>query len=73
MCKASLAQDATIRSAINPVLHSIAVLLAFADTRLSIALYIILPLMFFVPSRLERYGYPDGRAIHVVERQQEDV
>jgi uncharacterized membrane protein len=29
---------ATIRSAINPVLHTIAVLLAFVDTRLSIAL-----------------------------------
>jgi uncharacterized membrane protein len=49
---------AMIRSAINPILHAIAVLLALVDTRLSIALYIILPLMFFVPSKLERYGYP---------------
>jgi hypothetical protein len=66
---------AMIRSAINPVLHSIAVLVAFVDTRLSIALYIILPLMFFVPSKLERYGHPkiDGRAIPVAERQQDDV
>jgi hypothetical protein len=34
-------------------------MLAFVDTRLSIALYIILPLMFFVPSKLERYVHPE--------------
>jgi uncharacterized membrane protein len=51
---------AMVRSIVNPVLHAIAVLLAFVDTRLSIALYIILPLMFFVPSKLERYEYPEG-------------
>jgi uncharacterized membrane protein len=50
---------AMIRSVINPVLHSIAVLLAFVDTRLSIALYIVLPLMFFVPSKLESYVQTD--------------
>jgi uncharacterized membrane protein len=48
---------AMLRSALNPVLHSIAVLLAFVDTRFSIALYIILPLMFFVPSKLERHEH----------------
>jgi uncharacterized membrane protein len=48
---------AMIRSIINRVLHSIGVLLAFADTRLSITLYIVLPLMFFVPSKLERHTY----------------
>jgi len=51
---------AMMRSVMNPVLHCIAVLLAFVDTRLSIALYIILPLMFFLPSKLERYGYSEG-------------
>lgn len=50
-----LLKSAMFKSTLNPVLHSIAVLLAFADTRLSIALYIILPLMFFIPSKLERY------------------
>jgi uncharacterized membrane protein len=50
-----LLKSAMLKSTLNPVLHSIAVLLAFADTRLSIALYIILPLMFFIPSKLERY------------------
>jgi uncharacterized membrane protein len=48
---------AMLRSVLNPFLHSIAVLLAFVDTRFSIALYIILPLMFFVPSKLERYEH----------------
>jgi hypothetical protein len=46
---------AMIRSIINPILHSIAVLLALVDTRLSIGLYIGLPIMFFVPSKLERH------------------
>ena len=50
-----LLDSAMLKSALNPVLHSFAVLLAFVDTRLSIALYIILPLMFFIPSKLERY------------------
>ena len=48
---------AMLRSVLNPFLHSIAVLLAFVDTRFSIALYIILPLMFFVPSKLERHEH----------------
>jgi uncharacterized membrane protein len=52
-----LLKSAMIRSIVNPVLHSIAVLLAFVDTWLSIALYIILPMMFFVPSKLERHTY----------------
>lgn len=50
-----LLSSAMLKSTLNPVLHSIAVLLAFLDTRLSIALYIILPLVFFIPSKLERY------------------
>jgi uncharacterized membrane protein len=49
----SLLRSAMLKSALNPVLHCIAVLLAFVDTRLSIALYIILPLIFFIPSKLE--------------------
>ena len=51
---ARLLRSAMLKSALNPVLHAIAVLLAFVDTRLSIGLYIILPLMFFIPSKLER-------------------
>ena len=50
-----LLNSAMLKSTLNPILHSVAVLLAFVDTRLSIALYIILPLMFFIPRKLERY------------------
>ena len=50
-----LLNSAMLKSTLNPILNSIAVLLAFVDTRLSIALYIILPLIFFIPSKLERY------------------
>jgi len=50
-----LLNSAMLKSTLNPVLHCIAVLLAFVDTRLSIALCIILPLMFFIPSKLEKY------------------
>ena len=49
----SLLRSAMLKSSLNPVLHSIALLLAFVDTRLSIALYIILPMTFFIPSKLE--------------------
>ena len=50
-----LLKSAMLKSVLNPVLHSIAVLLAFVDTRISIALYLILPLMYFIPSKLDRY------------------
>jgi uncharacterized membrane protein len=49
-----LLKSAMLKSALNPILHAIAVSLAFVDTKLSIALYVILPLMFFIPSKLER-------------------
>jgi uncharacterized membrane protein len=52
---ARLLRSAMLKSVLNPILHAIAVLLAFVDTRLSIALYIILRLMFFIPSKLESY------------------
>ena len=54
-----LLKSAMLKSVLNPVLHAIAVLLAFVDGRLAIALYIILPLMFFIPGKLERY-VPSG-------------
>jgi hypothetical protein len=44
-----------LKSALNPVLHSITVLLALVDTRLAIGLYIVLPLLFFIPSKLETH------------------
>ena len=51
----SLLKSAMLKSALNPIFNVIAVSLAFVDTRLSIALYIILPPLFFIPSKLERY------------------
>jgi uncharacterized membrane protein len=51
----SLLKSAMLKSVLNPLFHAMAVLLAFVDIRLSIALYIILPLMFFIPGKLERY------------------
>ena len=54
-----LLQSAMLKSVLNPVLHAVAVLVAFFDTRLSIALYIILPLMFFIPGKLDRYIHSD--------------
>ena len=55
-----LLKSAMLKSVLNPILSSIAVLLAFVDTRLAIALYIILPLMFFTPGKLERYVHSGG-------------
>jgi uncharacterized membrane protein len=52
--EARLLRSATFKSVLNPISHCIAVLLAFVDTRLSIALYAILPLIFFIPSKLEK-------------------
>jgi uncharacterized membrane protein len=53
-----LLRSAMLRSLLNPALHGIAVCLAVVDTRISIALYIALPLMFFIPSSLERHEVP---------------
>jgi hypothetical protein len=55
-----LLKSAMLKILLNPILNSIAVLVAFVDTRLAIALYIILPLMFFIPGKLERYVHSGG-------------
>jgi hypothetical protein len=44
-----------MRSVLNPALHLIAVALAWKSTGLAIALYVFLPLLFFLPSKLERH------------------
>jgi uncharacterized membrane protein len=49
-----LLKRAMIKSAINPTLHLSAVLLAFVSTKLAITLYVMIPMLFFVPSPLER-------------------
>jgi uncharacterized membrane protein len=50
-----LLKRAMLKSAMNPILHAVAVLLALIDTRLAITLYVLLPLLFFIPSKLEKY------------------
>jgi hypothetical protein len=43
-----------LKSISNPLLHSLAVLLALVDRRLALALYVLIPLLFVIPSRLEK-------------------
>jgi uncharacterized membrane protein len=54
-----LMQRTMIKSAMNPVLHLVAVLLAWVDMRISLFLYAGIPVMFFVPTKLERLGGAD--------------
>ncbi len=49
-----LLRRAMLKSAMNPVLHLLAVLLAFVNTRLAIFLYVVIPVLFVIPSKLER-------------------
>jgi uncharacterized membrane protein len=49
-----LMRQAMLKSALNPLLHVLAVFLALATTRGAIALLVVIPLMFFIPSALER-------------------
>ena len=49
-----LLKNAMLKSTMNPVLHLSAVLLAFLSTRLAIVLYVLIPLLFVLPSKLEQ-------------------
>jgi uncharacterized membrane protein len=49
-----LLRRAMLKSVSNPILHFLAIFLAFVNPGFSIALYIGIPLLFFVPSKLER-------------------
>ncbi len=49
-----LIKRAMLKSVLNPILHTIALLLALVDTRLAIGLYVAIPVLFFIPSNLER-------------------
>lgn len=52
-----LLRRAMIKSALNPVLHFCAVLSSLVDVKIALALYVLLPLLFFIPSRLDRATY----------------
>jgi hypothetical protein len=47
-------RGAMMKSVMNPVLHLVAVLLAWVSPVASLALYASIPLLFFLPSRLEQ-------------------
>ena len=49
-----LLRNAMLKSVMNPFLHLVAVLLAFVSIRLAIVLYVLIPLLFVVPSKLEQ-------------------
>jgi hypothetical protein len=51
-----LMKRAMIKSALKPVHHLIAVLLAGVNLNLAPAFYVAIPVMFFLPSRLERFA-----------------
>ena len=43
-----------VKSALNPIAHLIAVLLAWVNMTLSLSLYVAILIVFFVPTKLER-------------------
>jgi len=50
----SLLKNAMRRSAAGPALHLVAIALAFVDPRWAIAMYTSIPLLYVLPSRLEK-------------------
>jgi hypothetical protein len=49
-----------IKSALNPVLRILAIVLALLSTRIAIGLLVGIPLMFFLPSKLEKADLQPG-------------
>jgi TMEM175 potassium channel family protein len=49
-----LLKSAMRKSVMNPVLHSVAIVLALVDRRLALGLYVLIPALFMIPSRLEK-------------------
>lgn len=49
-----LMRKAMIKSALNPILHCVALIIALKSTRIAIGLLVAIPLMFFLPTQLER-------------------
>jgi hypothetical protein len=50
----TLIKRAMMKSVLNPLLHTAAILLALVNTRMAIGLYVAIPILFFVPTSLER-------------------
>ena len=54
----NLMRLAMAKSLLNPVLHLFAIVVAYVSTRFAIALYVTIPLLFLVPSQIEKYRFP---------------
>jgi len=57
-----LGEEAMLKSVMNPLLHLIAVSLAWVNPVISIALYAAIPVLFFLPSGLDRAIAAGNRA-----------
>jgi len=55
-----LLRRAMTKSFMNPSLHLIAVSAAWVNPAVSLALYVAIPLLFFVPTKLERIPVSRG-------------
>ena len=62
-----LLRSAMLKSVLNPSLHILAILVAFASTKAAIGLLVFIPLLFFFPSELERQTHGEcSRAHHAI-------
>jgi len=59
-----LIRGAMLKSVLNPSLHILAILVAFASTKVAIGLLVIIPLLFFFPSALERQTHAESSRLH---------
>jgi hypothetical protein len=50
-----LIKRAMMKSVLNPLLHTAAVLVALVNTKIAIGFYVAIPILFFIPSNLERH------------------
>jgi uncharacterized membrane protein len=56
----NLMKRAMAKSLLNPALHLLAILTAYLNTRFALALYFTIPLLYLVPSQLEKYKFPQS-------------
>ncbi|HKE25433.1 MAG TPA: hypothetical protein VKB88_23905 [Bryobacteraceae bacterium] len=56
-----LLRRAMLKSAMNPLLHFVAVRLAWVNTKIALVLHVGIPILFFLPSKLERSTTAEDR------------
>jgi uncharacterized membrane protein len=57
-----LLRQAMLKSVMNPLLHFIAIGLAWVNTKIALVLYVGIPILFFLPTRLDRLTTAEDRA-----------